>query len=100
MRDFGPDLERREHLRHRRPHVECEFLVGAHSHPATIIDASRGGLFLSTEAPVWPNALVRVRFQGADRIALVVHQRQIPHRLRALVPGGIGLRWVRCTRPD
>ena len=39
----------------------AELLVGAGSHPATIIDASRGGLFLATEAPVWPNALVRVR---------------------------------------
>lgn len=96
MREFGPDLERRHSLRHR-PHAECELLVGAHAHPATIRDASRGGLFVATEAPVWPNALVRVRFQGADRIALVVHQRQIPARLRAILPGGIGLRWVRTT---
>ena len=99
MRDFGPDFERRQYLRHR-PHAECELLVGAGAHPATILDASRGGLFLATDAPVWPNALVRVRFQGADRIAVVVHQRQIPARLRALLPGGIGLRWVRSTRQD
>ena len=99
MRDFGPDLERRQHLRHR-PHAECELFVGPHSHPATIIDASRGGLFVSTEAPVWPTALVRVRFEGAERFAVVVHQRQIPPRLRALLPGGIGLRWVRFTPSD
>lgn len=99
MRDFGPDLERRQHLRHR-PHAESELLVGAHAHPATIRDASRGGLFVATEAPVWPNALVRVRFRGADRMAVVVHQRQIPPHLRALLPGAVGLRWVRCTRSD
>ena len=93
MRDFGADLERRQHLRHR-PHAECELFVGPHSHPATIIDASRGGLFVSTEAPVWPTALVRVRFEGAERFAVVVHQRQIPPHLRALLPGAVGLRWV------
>lgn len=99
MRDFGPDLERRQSLRHR-PHAACEIRVGANSHPATIVDASRGGLFVATEAPVWPNALVRVLFRGAERIALVVHQRQIPPRLRALLPGGIGLRWVRSTHSN
>jgi PilZ domain len=99
MRDFGPDLERRQSLRHR-PHAECEIFVGARAYPAAILDASRGGLFVSTEAPVWPTALVRVRFNGAERHALVVHQRHIPPRLRALLPGGIGLRWVRSTPSD
>ena len=96
MRDFGPELERRQSLRHR-PHAECELFVGSHSYPATILDASRGGLFVSSEAPVWPTALVRVRFHGAERYALVVHERHVPPRLRALLPGGIGLRWMRST---
>jgi hypothetical protein len=59
-----------------------------------------GRLFVSTEAPVWPAALVRVRLRGAERYALVVHQRHVPPRLRALLAGGIGLRWVRSTRSD
>jgi hypothetical protein len=99
MRDFGPELERRQSVRHR-PRAECELFVGSRAHPATILDASRGGLFVSTDAPVWPAALVRVRLQGAERYALVVHQRHVPPRLRALLPGGIGLRWVRSTRSD
>ncbi len=94
MRDLGPDLERREHQRHR-PHATCELFIGAQRHEATIVDYSRGGVFIETAAPVWPAALVRVRMQDAERFALVVHQRHIPHRLRNLVPGGVGLRWVR-----
>ena len=94
MRDFGLELERRQSLRHR-PRAECELFVGEHAYPATILDASRGGLFVSPQAPVWPAALVRVRLQGAERYALVVHQRHVPPRLRALLPGGVGLRWIR-----
>jgi len=60
-----------------------------------IVDASRDGVFVETDAPVWPAALVRVRLQGAERFALVVRQRHVPHGLRKLSPGGIGLRWVR-----
>ena len=99
MRDFGPELERRQHLRHR-PNAACEVFIGAQRHDATIVDYSRGGVFVETDAPVWPAALVRVRLQGAERFALVVHQRHVPVRLRKLLPGGVGLRWVRGTAAD
>jgi hypothetical protein len=94
MRDLGPELERRAHLRHR-PQDGCEVFVGAQRHTATVLDASAGGLFIQTDAPLWPAALVRVRHAGCDRFAIVVHQRLVPQRLRALLPGGVGLRWVR-----
>ena len=94
MRDLGSELERRRHRRHK-PRAECEIFVGPRSHAATILDASRGGLFVQTDAPVWPAALVRVRFCGAERFALVVHKRHVPNHLRALLPGGVGLRWLR-----
>lgn len=99
MRDLGPELERREHTR-QQPRVACELFLGARRHEATIVDASRGGLFVATEAPVWPSALVRVRLDGAERVAVVVHERHIPPRLRALLPHGIGLRWVSSTPSD
>lgn len=99
MRDLGPDLERREHAR-RQPGVACELFVSAQCYEATILDASRGGLFVSTEAPAWPPALVRVRLAGAERFAVVVHERHIPPRLRALLPRGFGLRWLRSGPTD
>jgi len=94
VRTFRPELERRQYLRHR-PNAACELFLGDQRHDATIVDYSRGGVFVQTDAPVWPAALVRLRLQGAERFALVVHQRQVPPRLRNLVPGGVGLRWVR-----
>jgi hypothetical protein len=99
MRELGCEIERREHLR-QRPNASCELFLGAERYDATIVDIGRGGLFVHTDAPVWPAALVRVRFAGAERCALVVHQRQVPHQLRKLVPGGIGLRWVRAKSSD
>ena len=73
--------------------------VGAQRHTATVVDASPGGLFIQTDAPLWPTALVRVRHAGCDRFAVVVHQRHVPQRLRALLPGGVGVRWVRAGAP-
>ena len=99
MRDLGPELERREHSR-QQPRVACELFLGERRYEATIVDASRGGLFVATEAPVSPSTLVRVRLEGAERFATVVHERHIPPRLRALLPHGVGLRWVRSTRSE
>ena len=96
MRDLGPELERRKHSR-QQPRVACELFLGDRRYEATILDASRGGLFVATEAPVWPSALLRVRLDGAERFAAVVHERHIPPRLRALLPRGVGLRWVRSS---
>ncbi len=99
MRDLGPELERRADAR-QQPRVACELLLGAQRHEATVLDSSSGGLFISTEAPVVPSTLVRVRLEGAERVAVVVHERHIPARLRALLPRGVGLRWVRTGPSD
>jgi hypothetical protein len=93
MRDFGDDLERRRSLRHRLD-APCELLVAGRSHEATVVDASREGVFVTSEAALWPGALVRLRLGGADRYALVLRERQVPIRLRDLVPRGFGLRWI------
>lgn len=94
MRDLGPELERRAHVR-QQPNVACELFLGAQRHEATILDVSRGGVFVSTDAQIPPSALVRVRLDGVERFAVPVHERQVPPRLRELVPRGIGLRWMR-----
>jgi hypothetical protein len=93
MRDLGDDLERRTSLRHRLE-APCEVLVAGRSHEAILIDASRDGVFVTSDAPLWPGALVRVRLEAADRYALVLRERHVPVRLRDLVPRGFGLRWV------
>ena len=93
MRDLGSDLERRGHARRRRT-LACELLLADQSHPATIVELSEGGALVESEAPAWPGALVRVRLPDADRYALVLRERQHPHRLRGLVPSGFALRWV------
>jgi hypothetical protein len=93
MRDLGAELERRQHLRHRHE-VDCDLFLVGENHPATIVDLSRGGVFVRSEAPAWPGALVRVRTRHADRYAIVLRERHVPHHLRALVGRGFGLRWV------
>jgi len=93
MRDLGSELERREHLRHRQGARGEVFLAGR-AHDATVVDLSRGGAFVQSDAAMWPGALVRVRFCEVERHAIVLRERQVPSRLRELVPRGFGLRWI------
>ena len=99
MRDLAPEFERRQHARQRRD-VPCDLLLVGSSHAARIVDVSPGGVFVESEAPAWPGALVRVRLRDADRYALVLREREVPHRLRAHLPRGFGLRWVRCASAE
>jgi hypothetical protein len=91
--DLAAELERREHVRHRHG-TECELLLADRTHSAIVVDLSRGGVYVQSEAPVWPGAMVRVRLRDIERYALVTRERHIPHRLRDLVPRGFGLRWI------
>jgi PilZ domain len=94
MNELVAELERREHLRH--PHsTECEVLLEGRTHGATVVNLSRGGVYLQSDAPVWPGAMVRLRLRNIERYALVLRKRHVPHQLRDHVPGGFGLRWVR-----
>jgi hypothetical protein len=94
MRELDSDLERREHRRNR-PHTPCEILVGARRYDGTIEDLSRGGLFVRTDADTGRGAVIRVRWEGDERFAVVVHQRNVAASLRWLISGGLGLRWTR-----
>ena len=93
MRELGLELERREHLRHRQA-ASCELFLAGQSHEVTVVDLSRGGAFVQSQVALWPGALVRVRVQTADRYAIVLRERHVPHRLRELMPRGFALRWI------
>jgi hypothetical protein len=93
MSELLAELERRGHRR-VRPRTQCELFVGARCFGGTIEDASRGGAFVRTEAPVRRGARVRVRWEGEERFAIVVHERPVPSLLRWVSTPGIGLRWT------
>jgi len=94
MAELMTELERRGHRR-VRPRTGCELFVGARRFEATIEDASRGGAFVRTEAPLRRGARVRVRWEGEERFAIVVHERPVPSFLRWVSTPGVGLRWTR-----
>jgi hypothetical protein len=93
------DLERREHVR-RRPAQPCELYVADCRHDAIVVDASAGGVYVESDAPAWPGALVRLRVGDWERYALVLRERQLPLRLRGLLPRGFGLRWLSVRAAD
>jgi len=93
MAELMTELERREHRR-VHPRTACELFVGARRFAATIEDASRGGAFVRTEAAIRRGARVRVRWEGEERFAVVVHERPVPSFLRWVSTPGLGLRWT------
>lgn len=93
MPELMAELERRGYRR-VQPRTECELFVGARRFEGTIEDVSRGGAFVRTDAPVRRGARVRVRWEGEERFALVVHERPVPSFLRWVSTPGIGLRWT------
>jgi PilZ domain len=99
MQGWAEELERRQSTRHRHA-AECEVLLEGCTHAATVVDLSQGGVYVESDAPVWPGAMVRVRMRDLERYALVLRERQIPHRLRGIVAHGFGLRWIRSGAPD
>jgi len=96
MRSLVPELERREHRR-MRPSQPCEVVVGANCHAGTIVEMSRGGVYVRTEARPRRGERIRLRFAGRDLHAEVVHAHSVPHSLGSLLPSGLGLRWIRRT---
>lgn len=92
MPELLAELERRGNRR-ARPRTPCELLVGARRYPGTIEDVSRGGAFVRTEASVASGTRVRVRWEGQERFAVVIHQRPVPSFLRWVSTPGIGVRW-------
>lgn len=94
MPELVAELERRGNRR-VKPRTACELFVGARRFAGTIEDVSRGGAFVRTEASVRSGTRVRVRWEGEERFAVVVHERPVPSFLRWVSQPGIGLRWVR-----
>jgi hypothetical protein len=93
MPELVAELERRENRR-VKPRTACELFVGARRFEGTIEDVSRGGAFVRTDASVRCGTQVRVRWEGEERFALVVHERPVPSFLRWVSQPGIGLRWL------
>jgi len=96
MHSLVPELERREHRR-MRPSQPCELVVGADRHAGTIVEMSRGGVYVRTEARARCGEHVLVCFAGRDLHAEVVHAHPVAHSLGDHLPSGLGLRWIRRT---
>jgi hypothetical protein len=93
MRNLVPEFERRLHRR-AEPSHPCELVIGAHRHAGTILEISRGGGYVRTEAQLPAGQRVRVRFADQEREAVVIHSRGVARSLRRFLQGGVGLRWV------
>jgi hypothetical protein len=93
------ELDRRRHAR-KRPAQACELFLADRRHDGVVVDVSEGGLYVQSEAPAWPGALVRLRLADRERYAIVLRERQIPHRLRGHLPRGFGLRWLSVRPAD
>jgi hypothetical protein len=93
MRELDPELERRTQRR-VQPQSECEVIVGGNRHAGVIVDVSRGGVFVRTDARAAAGDRVAVRYGGDERPAQVVHVRAPSRSLRWVATGGLGLRWI------
>jgi hypothetical protein len=97
-RRFIPELDRRETRRVRR-RIPCAVMVDGGRHSGVVQDLSARGLFVEIQATLPLGTAAVVAFQtteGARFVleACVPNQRHIPHSLKRLVPGGVGLRLV------
>jgi len=92
--DWDARLERRAHRR-IRPGSACEVFLGARRYEGVIEDLSRDGGFVRIDVDAPRGALLRVRWDGVDRFARVVHRREVARSLRWALSGGVGLRWER-----
>jgi hypothetical protein len=98
-RELDSVLERRRHAR-ARADARCELVVAGERHPATVVDASPGGILVECDATAFPGELVRVCSRGAERRAIVLRERHVPHRLRGHLPRALALRWVSARAAD
>ena len=76
-----------------RKRVPCRVWVGESSYSGMVLNLSRMGLFVQTNAGVTSGDAIELKFNAGDLLhAQVVWRRQVPGALRSLVEGGIGLR--------
>jgi hypothetical protein len=89
-------MERRRGKRTRQ-RILCEFSAHGQSHRGLVVDLSRGGLFIHTDASVKPGAEVEIRltsFGSHPQLELrgeVARRRMIPALLASVIRSGIGV---------
>ena len=77
--------------------VPCRLRLGKTQYSGLVLDVSRTGLFIQTNAAPRSGEEVEVmlsrplRDSGFELTAKVVWQRRVPSQLRRLVEGGVGL---------
>jgi hypothetical protein len=97
-RRFIPELDRREAVRVKR-RIPCAVMVNGDRHPGVVRDLSAQGLFVEIPTTLALGTPAVVAFQANEGARFVLeasvpNQRHIPHSLKRLVPGGVGLRLV------
>ncbi len=97
-RRFIPELDRREDHRIRE-RIPCALMVNGGCHSAVVHNFSAQGLFVETPAalPVGAAAVIAFQSSAGEHFVLeasVPNRRHIPHSLRLLTSGGVGLRLI------
>jgi len=97
-RRFIPELDRRETVRFKH-RIPCAVMVNGGRHSGVVRDLSARGLFVEIPATLALGTPAVVAFQTTEGARFVLeasvpNQRHIPHSLKRLVPGGVGLRLV------
>jgi hypothetical protein len=81
----------------RKRRMPCEVLIAGRKHSGLVLDLSRSGLFIQTNAKTRPGQQFDLRISTGvgDPIGLVVEvvrRKVVPPRLLALAQGGVGVR--------
>ncbi len=97
-RRFIPELDRREERRIKQ-RIPCAVIVNGGRHSGVVKDLSAQGLFVQIHAALalGTAAVVAFHTDAGERFVLeasVPNRRHIPHSLKFLTPGGVGLRLV------
>jgi len=89
-------FHKRRHERVKR-RFSCEFYAGGQRYRGIVVELSRGGLFVQTDATTRPGTEIEVHLAGSGVVpdmrlrALVVRRRMVPAPLATAVRRGIGL---------